>query len=112
MNRIRELREQLGMKQATLAERLHVGPSALSNYESGLRDPSTDTLLTLCDIFNVTADSLLGRTDNSCNTVTDQDSALLRAFHAAPPTVQTAITVLLSPYIQDTASDKNKRSAS
>lgn len=112
MNRIRELRERSGMKQATLADRLHVGASALSNYESGIRDPSTDTILMLCDIFDVTADYLLGRTDNPSSTASEQDTAMLRAFHAAPPTVQTAITVLLSPYIQDSVTgEKTKRTA-
>ena len=80
----------------------------MSNYESGLRDPSTDTILLLCDIFGVSADYLLGRTDNKGSEVSAQDAAMLHAFHSAPPTVQTAITVLLSPYIQNAADASGK----
>jgi transcriptional regulator with XRE-family HTH domain len=99
VNRIRELREKAGMKQATLASKLHVGPTSISNYEVGARMPPTETVIELCDIFGVSADYLLGRSDSPTGAVSDQEAALLTAFHAAPLTVQTAISVLLSPYM-------------
>ena len=102
MNRIKELREQLGMKQSWLAAKLHVGQTAVSNYEAGIRDPSVDTICLLCDIFGCSADYLLGRDEDDRETVSEQEAALVRAYNAAPLTVQTAITVLLSPYNKET----------
>ena len=110
MNRIRELREKAGMKQTKLAEKLHVGPTAVSNYETGTRDPSTDTLIKLCEIFECSADYLLGRSDNPSGMISGQEADMLRAFHAAPLTVQTAISVLLSPYVKVSSKEKAARS--
>lgn len=101
MNRIRELRQQLGVNQAWLASKLHIGQTAVSNYEAGVRDPSVDTICLLCDIFGCTADYLLGRDEDDRETVSAQEASLIRAYNAAPLTVQTAITVLLSPYIAE-----------
>ena len=98
MNRIRELREQLGIKQSWLAAKLHVGQTAVSNYEAGIRDPSVDTICLLCDIFGCTADYLLGRDEDDRETVSEQEAALIRAYNAAPLHIQGAIATLLAPY--------------
>ena len=109
MNRIKELREKAGMKQTTLASKLHVGATSVSNYELGVRLPPSETILQLCDIFGVSADYLLGRSDSPTGAVSDQDAALLAAYHAAPLTIQTGISVLLSPYMAD--AEKKKTAA-
>ena len=61
MNRIKELRTAAGMKQTELAELLHVGNTAISNYELELRALDPALIHQLCDIFHVSADYLLGR---------------------------------------------------
>lgn len=60
-NRIRELRTELDWTQQYLADRLKTTKQAVSQYERGVRKPDLDTVLALCDIFNVSADYLLGR---------------------------------------------------
>ena len=101
MNRIKELREELGVRQSWLANKLHVAQTAISKYELEERDPSISTIHKLCDIFNCTADYLLGRSKNRTNVVEEQDLDMLAAYHAAPYSVQSAITILLAPYIGD-----------
>lgn len=108
MNRIRELRMEKGLKQAWLASKLHLTQTAVSNYELGTRDPSVETILELCEIFNCSADYLLGRTTERNTSIDDQDAAMLKAYRSAPYSVQTAITVLLSPYIQNAADASGK----
>lgn len=63
MNRIKELRKQKGMTQASLAKVLKVSDRTVGFYENGDRDPDTDTLIKLADFFDVSVDYLLGHSD-------------------------------------------------
>lgn len=60
MNKIRELRKNLGLTQADLAKILNVSDRSVGFYETGERDPDTNTLKKLADYFNVSIDYLLG----------------------------------------------------
>ena len=53
------LRAREGVTQEQLAERLDVSRQAVSKWESGTSFPEMDTLLKLCDMFQVDMDSLL-----------------------------------------------------
>lgn len=63
-NRIRELRERDKMTQADLASRLGISPSTLGRIEKGeIGKVSSDILVKLAQIFQVSTDFLLGITD-------------------------------------------------
>lgn len=51
------------MTQEGLAAKLGISRSALSHYEKNRREPDYATLSMLADLFNVSTDYLLGRTD-------------------------------------------------
>ena len=57
--RIAQLRQDRGFKQADLADLLHISASAVGMYEQGRSLPSLNTVISLCQIFDVTADYLL-----------------------------------------------------
>lgn len=61
--RIKELRTQQHWSQQDLADRLDLSKQTISQYERGVRKPDQDNLIALCDIFNVSTDYLLGKTD-------------------------------------------------
>ena len=61
--RLKTLREKSGYSQAALAEKCSVGQRSISRWENGESQPRADELSKLVDIFNVTADYLLGRVD-------------------------------------------------
>ena len=62
--RIASLRQNCGLSQAALAEKLHISTSTVGMYEQGRREPSVDTLIALSQIFGVSLDYLLsGRPD-------------------------------------------------
>lgn len=63
MNRIKELRAEKGMKQSELAALLHVGRTAVSNYELEVNSLDPDLINRLCEIFDCSADYLLCRSD-------------------------------------------------
>lgn len=58
--RIKELRTMNSWTQTELAQRVFVSKQAISQYEHGIRKPDQETLLALCDVFNVSSDYLLG----------------------------------------------------
>ena len=57
--RIAALRRQAGLSQMELARRLSVSPSAVGMYEQGRREPSSDRIVAIARIFDVSTDYLL-----------------------------------------------------
>ncbi len=62
--RLRKVREDKGLKQNYVAKLLGITNQALSNWERGERDPDTPTLHRLAEIYGVSADYLLGITND------------------------------------------------
>lgn len=58
--RLKALREERGLTQKELAEKLDLTPKAISFYELGLREPSGDALIHMARILGTTTDYLLG----------------------------------------------------
>ena len=73
--RIAMLRKEKGLGQKQLASHLKVSVSTISNYEQSVHSPDLSTLGKLADLFEVSADYLLGRTDNR-NNLLDLNEAL------------------------------------
>lgn len=53
------LRKQKGLTQMELAEKLNVSWQAISRWEVGTAAPGMDNIKVLCEIYNVSIDSLL-----------------------------------------------------
>ena len=94
-SRLRKLREEAGLTQAQIAREINCSYKVLSNYELNKREPDFSTLNKLCDYFNVTADYLLGRTDNPQHykeiALSEKAQELLRIMEALPKGYQTDI---------------------
>lgn len=58
--RLKMLREEKGLTQKELAEKLSLTPKAISFYELGSREPSGDALIQMANILGTTTDYLLG----------------------------------------------------
>ena len=61
-NRIRDLREDMDMRQIDLAEKTGIDQRTISNYETGKTAPDAYALIKLADFFGVSIDYLVGRT--------------------------------------------------
>ena len=59
-NRIRDVRRDRGLTMRELGAVLGVSESAISQYETGKRQPDYESLLRLSEYFNVTVGYLLG----------------------------------------------------
>ncbi len=60
--RLRLLRESRAWTQKEVAREIAVAPTTYAGYESGERDPSTETLVKLAELFGVSIDYLCGLT--------------------------------------------------
>lgn len=65
--RIRELREECGMTQKELAEKISNVQRNVSNWENGTSEPDCETILRLAELFDVSIDELFGRDFSSDN---------------------------------------------
>ena len=63
--KLRLLRIKYGFSQKQVADKIGVSPSVVSGYETGERTPSTEVLLSLSYLYNISSDYLLGRQVNS-----------------------------------------------
>ena len=61
--RMLSLRTEAGLSQQKVADLLEVSKSTISLYETGYTVPDAKTIYKLCDIYQVSADYLLCRTD-------------------------------------------------
>lgn len=63
-NRIAELRRKRNMTQSDLAEKLEKSTSSIAMWEVGKRDPDSEMITKIANIFDVSTDYLLGLTDD------------------------------------------------
>ena len=73
-NNIKRVRESLNMTQKDCADRLGVTLRAWQTYEQGVSEPKNELLCKIADMFDVSIDYLLGRTDvKAVNTLTEDE---------------------------------------
>ena len=63
MNRLRSCREQSGYSQKQVAIEIGVKPPTVSQWESGVKKPSSENYIKLARLFNVSVDFLIGKDD-------------------------------------------------
>lgn len=67
--RLTALRKKNKLRQSDIAKRLGLTTAAYQNYEYGKREAGYSTLLLLADMFDVSLDYLLCRTDDNSSSV-------------------------------------------
>ena len=61
--RLKELRKENNLSRAKLADKLQVSVRLISYWENGQRECDFNMLIKIADIFLVSTDFLLGKTD-------------------------------------------------
>ncbi|WP_198852256.1 helix-turn-helix domain-containing protein [Alicyclobacillus sp. SO9] len=92
--RLRSARERARKTQADAARHLGITRPAYSQYEAGRRDPDTESVRKLAELFNVSTDYLLNRTNHNIGPepennpmgiqLTDKQVTLLREIRDDP----------------------------
>lgn len=71
--RITMLRKELKLTQAQLAQKLGVGRTTVNGYEQGIIAPPPDKIKMMSEIFDVTTDYIIGKSDDRILTVKDNN---------------------------------------
>ena len=71
--RITMLRKEQQLTQAQLAQKLGVGRTTVNGYEQGIISPPPDKIKMMSEIFDVTTDYLIGKSDDRLLTVKDNN---------------------------------------
>lgn len=74
--RLKYLREEQGVTQKEVAFACDITPTCICNLENGSRNPTGSTITALSDFFGVSADYLLGRTDDLGAVLPSQQPAM------------------------------------
>lgn len=74
--RLAETRKDHGDKQGNLAQKLNVTVSAVRSWEQNKSSPSHETLVSICRLYGVSSDYLLG--------LSDEDPAYVRGRKSIP----------------------------
>lgn len=61
--KLKQARIDKKLKLIDVATHLNTTVRTISRYEDGTREPSIDTLKKLCDLYDVSADYLIGRSE-------------------------------------------------
>jgi transcriptional regulator with XRE-family HTH domain len=89
-DRIKELRKLNGMTQIQAADSLGVARRTYQDYEFGVSSPNSETMQKMADLFHVSVDYIIGRTDlssdeylmalpgKSLNELTDEQKAAVK----------------------------------
>ncbi|BEP28786.1 helix-turn-helix domain-containing protein [Helicovermis profundi] len=75
---IKELLKEFKYTQSDLAKKLNVTQASISRYLSGQMQIDIDTLKEIANIFNVSTDYLLGRSEIK----TSEETTNINAFHS------------------------------
>ncbi|MGM9592263.1 MAG: helix-turn-helix domain-containing protein [Oscillospiraceae bacterium] len=81
--KVKKLREQKGLSQAELARQLGITRSSVNAWEMGISVPSTQYIVDLAGVFEISTDYLLGVDSSSTISVaglTDSDILLVHSI--------------------------------
>lgn len=62
LQNLKKLREEAGISQKTLAEKIGVSQQSINKYENHNIEPDIDTMIRIADCFDTSVDHLIGRT--------------------------------------------------
>ena len=79
-DKIKELRQKKGWSQGQLAIKLKAGQKQISAYERGVNIPSTEMLIKMSEIFDVSLDYLVFEIEGINTNTKIKDRELLKQF--------------------------------
>ncbi len=115
--RLKSERENLGLSQQALADRLSISLRSQQNYEKGDRNPDSAYLAAIAaagaDVLYILTGQRTGGASAPApaRAVSEGDRVLLDNFHAAPAQVQAGVKTTLGAFADAGAQVKGRRRA-
>lgn len=116
-SKIRELRLEKGLSQAEFAKKIGTSQRNVSKYENEQLDLSTEILLSICAFFQISADYLLGRSDDlgvvtiqsGAPELTPEEKELVRRFRPLARPLKDLIFSMLDTWEQQAAAENGSK---
>lgn len=80
-DRIRELRENAGLKQKDMAVKFSINENTWSQYENNKRTPDLETIKKIAEFFKVSIDYLVDLTDETYDPREDEFREIVHIFN-------------------------------
>ncbi|MGO4496465.1 helix-turn-helix domain-containing protein [Paenibacillus sp. 2RAB27] len=124
--RIRDLREKRNLKQDELALLIGKSRDNIASYETGRSTPPADALINMADVFKISTDFLLGRTEDPTPPKIDDelpseleikkrkfrmemDDILRRSSNMDDKMIEHTLMVMEMTFVEGLNRDKNKK---
>ena len=107
--KIKELRANIGLSQAELAEKLGKNQTAIGKYERGDLEPNIETLKALSSIFGVSVGYLIGAEDDFGNVevsgeiLSQEEKDLITCYRALDFDARNVIRIQLKALVESKA---------
>ena len=98
---LKKLRNEFGISQQTLADKIGVSQQSVNKYENHGVEPDITTLISIADFFNVTVDYLIGRVADKSSipeVMTEHEFSLLRGYEKLSPTEKDCIRNIINEF--------------
>lgn len=70
-SRLKKSRKNRGLTQKEVYEKIGITDKSLSRYENNISDPDNDSLRSLCELYGVSSDYIIGNKKEAANTSSD-----------------------------------------
>lgn len=113
MNKLRHCREINKMSQKFVALSVGVSAPMVSQWESGIKEPSKESIVKLADLFGVTTDYLLDHEAAECApAISPEERQLLLCFRQLNRTGKNLLLASADSYLSQVALRKESSSSS
>ena len=115
--RLKELRIERALTQWDVANGIQTGQRNISRWEKGEVLPTSDFIIKLADFFGVSADYLLGRSDDFGNVavfssspvLSDEEQQLVEMYRSLSPDMKKAARDVFIAWTSETVHKSTKR---
>lgn len=105
LKNLRLLREESGMSQRQLADRIGVSQQSINKYENHNVEPDIGALIRMADCFSTSVDYIVGRTEErspiappAAYNIDGEELALLRAYRMLSKKQKLCVKMLMETY--------------
>lgn len=108
MNNLKKLRQERGLSQQALADKLEISQQSVYKYENQITEPNIDMLKHIADFFDVSIDYLTG--NSSCahkveevqeTELNAEELSLIQKYRSLPPSSRRVLQELMDNLLQN-----------
>lgn len=106
---LKQLRKEKNLSQTELAKELNMSQRMYNTYETGIREPSIDTLIMISNYYNVSLDYLVGNETKKYYTLTDEERIALNLYQKLTEKNQGKVEHYMEQLVAEQEETKAKR---